>query len=109
MIPNMKTAAVGERSLHPDDALTPEGNARRAFLLGAAGASLAAGGLISVRPVAAAESKPAALPRNVKLLGLASLIPRRFISSNFISVRYCWKTVASVMARIHPRLRVAWI
>jgi 6-phosphogluconolactonase len=61
MTPNMKTAVTGERASRTDDALTPQGNARRTFLLGAAGASLAAGGVIAAAGSAlGAESKPAA-------------------------------------------------
>jgi 6-phosphogluconolactonase (cycloisomerase 2 family) len=55
-----ETTVDGKCALQAKDALTPRGDARRAFLLGAAGASFAAGGLISVKTAAAAESKPAA-------------------------------------------------
>jgi 6-phosphogluconolactonase len=49
------------RALCADDELRQQRGTRRAFLLGAAGASLAAGRLISAGgPVSAAESKPAA-------------------------------------------------
>src|SRR5579864_7665286 len=61
MTRSMKTAAIGERISRANDALTSQGTARRVFLLGAAGASLAAGGMISARgPASGAESRPAA-------------------------------------------------
>ena len=60
MTSNMKAAVVGERAARAK-ALTPRGGTRRAFLLGAAGASLAAGrGLPTAGPASGAESKPAA-------------------------------------------------
>src|SRR5438105_8651970 len=61
MTPDKETVADGERAPRADNTLTPQGGARRAFLLGAAGASLAAGGLIRAEgPASGAESKPAA-------------------------------------------------
>jgi 6-phosphogluconolactonase len=61
LTPNMKTAVVSERASHAQDAVAPQGGTRRAFLLGAAGASLAAGGvLVAGGSALGAESKPAA-------------------------------------------------
>jgi 6-phosphogluconolactonase len=65
MKPQQKTTAVGNvrRSETAADELSPEGDARRAFLLGAAGATLAAGGLIAAREDAsAAEATATAVP-----------------------------------------------